>query len=73
MKHNVVTIVLPARFKGDIKILVLILKGGADKVGHSHSKKVVFICFNVSQLKMMKNIYFTLKALFFLGIFTFLS
>ena len=44
------------------------------KVGLSPSKKVVFIFFNKSSLKMMKNaFYFMLKALFVLVIFTLLS
>ena len=37
-------------------------------------KKILFICFNDSPLKMMKNVfYFILKALFALKIFKFLS
>ena len=44
------------------------------KVGFSPSKKVIFICFNESPLKMMKNtFYFILKALCTLKIFKFLS
>ena len=44
------------------------------KVGLSPSKKVAFIFFNKSSLKMMKNaFYFMLKALFVLVIFTLLS
>ena len=44
------------------------------KVGHSPSKNVIFICFNESPLKVMKNaLYFMFKALFILEIFTFLS
>ena len=44
------------------------------KVGFSPSKKVYFICFIESPLKMMKNaFYFILKALFVLKIFKFLS
>ena len=40
----------------------------------SPSRRVVFICFNESPLKMMKNtLYFILKAIFFLEIFKFLS
>ena len=43
------------------------------KVGLSPSKKVFFICFNDSPLKMMKNaFYFIFKALFLLKIFKFL-
>ena len=43
------------------------------KVGLSSSKKI-FICFNDSPSKMMKNaFYFILKALFVLKIFKFLS
>ena len=38
------------------------------------TKKILFICFNKSPLKVMKNaFYFILKALFVLKIFTFLS
>ena len=37
-------------------------------------KKIIFICYNESPLKIMKNaFYFTLKALFVLKIFKFLS
>ena len=37
-------------------------------------KKVAFICFNESSLKMMRNaLYFMLKALFVLKIFKYLS
>ena len=44
------------------------------KVGHSPSKKVAFIYFNESHLKVMKNVfYFMLKAHFVLKIFTFSS
>ena len=44
------------------------------KVGLSPLNKVVFICFNKSPLKRMKNaFYFTLKAFFLLSIFKFLS
>ena len=44
------------------------------KVGFSPSKKICFICFIESPLKMMKNaFYFTLKALFVFKIFKFLS
>ena len=44
------------------------------KLGLSPSKKVVFLCFNESPLKMMKNVfYFMLKTLFVLEIFQFLS
>ena len=44
------------------------------KVGFSTSKKLCFIWFNDSHLKMMKNnFYFILKAFFVLKIFTFLS
>ena len=44
------------------------------KFGFSPSKKVIFICFNESPLKMMKNtFYFILKALCALKIFKFLS
>ena len=44
------------------------------KVELSPSKKIFFVCFKESPLKMMKNtFYFTLKALFVLKIFTFLS
>ena len=39
------------------------------KIGLSASKKVVFICFNESPLKMMVNAYFMLKSLFGLEIF----
>ena len=46
---------------------------GLFKVGLLHSKKTVFIDFNESSLKTMKNdSYFMLKALFVLDIFTFL-
>ena len=45
--------------------LVLRLKSGSH-----HSKKKVFVCFNESPLKMMKNaFYFTLKGLYVLKIF----
>ena len=43
------------------------------KVALSTSEKVIFNCFNESPLKVMKNVYFILKALFVLEIFTFLS
>ena len=44
------------------------------KVGLSPSKKILFICFDESPLKMMKNsFYFTLEALFLHKIFKFLS
>ena len=44
------------------------------KVVLSPSKKILFICFNESLLKMIKNVfYFILKALFILMIFKFLS
>ena len=44
------------------------------KIGLSPSRKVIFIYFNESPLKMMKNAFcFTLKALFVLEIFKFLS
>ena len=44
------------------------------KVGFSLSKKVTFVSFHESPLKMMKNaFYFMLKELFLLEIFTFLS
>ena len=44
------------------------------KVGLSFSKKICFICFIESSLKMTKNaFYFILKALFVLKIFKFLS
>ena len=44
------------------------------KVGLSPSKKIFLFCVNDSPSKMMKNaFYFTLKALFFLKIFKFLS
>ena len=44
------------------------------KVGHWPSKKVGFICFKESALKMMNNaFYFIVKALVVLKIFTFLS
>ena len=36
-------------------------------------KKLFFICFNESPLKLIKNAYIMLKALFFLEIFKFLS
>ena len=46
---------------------------GLFKVGLLHSKKTIFIDFNESSLKIMKNAsYFMLKALFVLDIFTFL-
>ena len=41
------------------------------KVGLSSSKKLLFICFNDSPSKMIKNtLYFILKALFILKIFS---
>ena len=44
------------------------------KVGLSPSKKIIFICFNESPLKVMKNTFsFILKTLFVLKIFKFLS
>ena len=44
------------------------------RVGLSPSKKVVFIWFNESSIKTLKNaFYFMLKALFILEIFKFLS
>ena len=44
------------------------------KVGLSPSKKNRFICFNEAPLKMTKSaFYFTLIAVFVLGIFKFLS
>ena len=44
------------------------------KVGLSFSKKIIFICFNETLLKMMKNVfYFILKVLSVLKIFKFLS
>ena len=44
------------------------------KVGLSPSRKICFICFNESTLKMMKNaFYFILKAFIVLKIFKFLS
>ena len=44
------------------------------KVGLSPSKKFLFICFNESLLKMIKNAFcFILKALFVLKAFKFLS
>ena len=43
------------------------------KVGLSPSKKIIFVCFNRSPLKMMKNAcYFFFEALFVLKIFNFL-
>ena len=39
----------------------------------SHLPKFFFICFNESPLKMMKNAFFILKALFVLKIIKFLS
>ena len=43
------------------------------KAGLAPSKKILFICFNKSPLKMTKNVfYFILKALFVLRIFKFL-
>ena len=53
---------------------IKILKPQKFKVGLSPSKKFIFIYFNESPLKMMKNgFYFILKALFVLKIFNFLS
>ena len=47
---------------------------GVLKDGLSPSKKTLFICFNDSPPKMMKNVfYFILKALFVIKIFKFLS
>ena len=43
------------------------------QVGLSSSKNICFICFNDSPLKMMKMLYFILKALLILKIFKFLS
>ena len=44
------------------------------KVGHSPSKKVGFVCFNESPLKVIKNaFYFMLKTLFILEIFMIFS
>ena len=43
------------------------------KIGLSPCKKVAFIYFNESLLKMMKNAYFMLKTLFILRIFIFVS
>ena len=49
-------------------------RGSIFKAGLSPSKKNLFICFNDSPLKMMKNaFYFILKALFVLKIFKLLS
>ena len=49
---------------------MLIFSSGLFKVGLSLSKKILFICFGESPLKMMKNVfYFILKALFVLKIF----
>ena len=57
-----------------VKLNLIYCKGYWFKVGLSTSKKVVFICFNESPLKVMKNAYyFMLKAPFVLDIFTFLS
>ena len=56
------------KFQGNIKA------GHANKrlkVGLSPSKKIFLVCFNESPLKMMKNaLYFMLKALFALKLFT---
>ena len=53
---------------------IKILKPKKFKVGLSPSKKFIFIYFNESPLKMMKNgFYFILRALFVLKIFNFLS
>ena len=44
------------------------------KVGLSPSKKIIFICFNYSRLKVIKNaFYFILKAFFVLKIFKLMS
>ena len=44
------------------------------KIGLSPSKKICFICFNESPLKVMKNVfYFILQALLVLQIFKYLS
>ena len=43
------------------------------KVGLSLSKNICVICLIESLLKMMKNVFFILKALFVLKIFKFLS
>ena len=44
------------------------------KVGLSPSKKILFICFNESPLKIMKNaFYFILKPFFVLKVSKFLS
>ena len=44
------------------------------KVGSSTSKKICFVCFNESPLKMMKNTFhFVIRALYILKIFKFLS
>ena len=44
------------------------------KAGHLSSKNIIFICFNESPLKMMKNAFcFILKGLLFLKVFKFFS
>ena len=54
--------------------IVLVFQSTKIKVGLSPSKKNCFICFNDSPSEMMKNAFrFSLKALFFLKIFKFLS
>ena len=53
---------------------IKILKPQKFKVGLSPSKRFIFIYFNESPLKMMKNgFYFIFKALFVLKICNFLS
>ena len=48
--------------------------GDVFKIGLSPSKKIIFLCFNESPLKIMKNaFYFISKVLFVLKIFKFLS
>ena len=52
----------------------LVKKDETFKVGFSPSKKICFICFHESPLKMMENtFYFILKGLFLLTGFKFLS
>ena len=56
------------------KIAYVMITAPNFKVGVSPSKKVVFICFNESHLKMIKNaFYFMLKALSVLKVVKFLS
>ena len=56
------------------KILISLKENLLPKVGLSLSKKLCFICFNESPLKIMKNaFYFMLKAIFILQIFKFSS